>query len=76
MGKPLIVYCNVPAFKKWPTNFKLLFQALVYVVANSYKYTKFLSDGYVTPATIPLPMSLHYIIIVLITVATVINSNW
>ena len=29
MGKPLIVYCNVPAFKEWPTNFKLLFQALV-----------------------------------------------
>ena len=28
MGKPLIVYRNVPAFKEWPTNFKLLFQAL------------------------------------------------
>ena len=28
MEKPLIVYSNVPAFKKWPTNFKLLFQAL------------------------------------------------
>ena len=29
MGKPLIVYSNVPAFKEWPTNFKLLFQALL-----------------------------------------------
>ena len=29
MEKPLIIYCNVPAFKEWPTNFKLLFQALV-----------------------------------------------
>ena len=29
MGKPLIIYCNVPAFKEWPTNFKLLFQALL-----------------------------------------------
>ena len=29
MEKPLIVYSNVPAFKEWPTNFKLLFQALV-----------------------------------------------
>ena len=28
MGKPLIVHCNIPAFKEWPTNFKLLFQAL------------------------------------------------
>ena len=28
MGKPLKVYCNVPAVKEWPTNFKLLFQAL------------------------------------------------
>ena len=28
MDKPLIVYSNVPAFKEWPTNFKLLFQAL------------------------------------------------
>ena len=28
MEKPLIVYSNVPAFKEWPTNFKLLFQAL------------------------------------------------
>ena len=27
MGKPLIIYRNVPAFKEWPTNFKLLFQA-------------------------------------------------
>ena len=27
-GKPLIVYSNAPAFKEWPTNFKLLFQAL------------------------------------------------
>ena len=24
----MIVYWNVPAFKEWPTNFKLLFQAL------------------------------------------------
>ena len=24
----MIVYCNVPAFKEWPTIFKLLFQAL------------------------------------------------
>ena len=30
MGKPLIVYSNAPAFKEWPTNFKLLFQALPY----------------------------------------------
>ena len=29
-GIPLIVYCNVPAFKEWPTNFKLLFQALIH----------------------------------------------
>ena len=29
MEKPLIIYSNVPAFKEWPTNFKLLFQALV-----------------------------------------------
>ena len=28
MEKPLIVYSDVPAFKEWPTNFKLLFQAL------------------------------------------------
>ena len=28
IGKPLIVYCNVPAFQQWPTNLKLLFQAL------------------------------------------------
>ena len=28
MGKPLIIYCNVPAFKEWPNNFKMLFQAL------------------------------------------------
>ena len=28
MEKPLIVYCNVSAFKEWLTNFKLLFQAL------------------------------------------------
>ena len=28
MEKPLIVYSNVPASKEWPTNFKLLFQAL------------------------------------------------
>ena len=28
MGKPLIVYRNVPAIKEWPTNFKLLFWAL------------------------------------------------
>ena len=28
MGKPLISYSHVPAFKEWPTNFKLLFQAL------------------------------------------------
>ena len=27
-GKPLIVYRNVLAFKEWPNNFKLLFQAL------------------------------------------------
>ena len=27
MGKTLIIYSNVPVFKKWPTNFKLLFQA-------------------------------------------------
>ena len=27
----LIVYCNVHAFKEWPTNFKLLFQALHYM---------------------------------------------
>ena len=29
MGEPLIVCSNVPAFEEWPTNFKLLFQALV-----------------------------------------------
>ena len=29
MEKPLIVYSNVPAFKEWPTKFKLLFQALL-----------------------------------------------
>ena len=28
MEKPLIVSCNVPAFKEWLTNFKLLCQAL------------------------------------------------
>ena len=28
MEKPLKVYNNVAAFKEWPTNFKLLFQAL------------------------------------------------
>ena len=28
MGKPLLVYTNVTAFKKWPTNFKLLLQVL------------------------------------------------
>ena len=28
MENPLIVYSNVPAFKEWLTNFKLLFQAL------------------------------------------------
>ena len=27
-GEPLIAYCIIPAFKEWPTNFKLLFQAL------------------------------------------------
>ena len=31
MGKPLIVYRNAPAFKEWPTNFKLLLQALLMV---------------------------------------------
>ena len=33
MWKPLIVYCNVPAFNEWPTNFKLLFQVLPFIVA-------------------------------------------
>ena len=28
MEKPLIVYYNVPAYKEWLTNFKLLFPAL------------------------------------------------
>ena len=28
MGKRLIIYFSVPAFKEWLTNFKLLFQAL------------------------------------------------
>ena len=28
MEKPLIIDSNVPAFKEWLTNFKLLFQAL------------------------------------------------
>ena len=35
MGKPLIVYSNVPAFKEWPTNFKLLFQALIVGLGNN-----------------------------------------
>ena len=28
MGKSLIIYSNVPTFKEWPTNFKMLFQAV------------------------------------------------
>ena len=35
MGKPLIVNRNVPAYKEWPTNFKLLFQTLS---SHSYSY--------------------------------------
>ena len=35
MGKSLIVHCTVPAFKEWPTNFKLLFQALNTYTHNS-----------------------------------------
>ena len=31
MEKPLIVFSNVPAFKEWPTKFKLLFQALLHM---------------------------------------------
>ena len=38
MGKPLIVYWNVPAFKEWATNFKLLFQALETTVENEKYY--------------------------------------
>ena len=41
-GKPLIIYCNVPAFKEQPTNFKLLFQALhtcKYTHAHTYTHT-------------------------------------
>ena len=30
MEKPLIVHSNVPTFKEWLTNFKLLLQALVF----------------------------------------------
>ena len=36
MGKPLIVYSNVPAFKEWPTNFKLLFLALSTRLLSQY----------------------------------------
>ena len=39
MGTPLIVYSNVPAFKEWPTNFKLLFQALnMYYLQNGLTF--------------------------------------
>ena len=43
MGKPLIVYCNVPAFKEWPTNFKLLFQALCMYLLYWLTFTGFIS---------------------------------
>ena len=36
MGKPLMVYRNVPVFKEWPTNFKLLFQTLVWPNDHNY----------------------------------------
>ena len=35
MGKPLIIYCNALAFKEWPTNFKLLFQALLSMIEHA-----------------------------------------
>ena len=38
MGKLLIVYRNVPAFKEWPINFKLLLQALG---CSSFDWTSF-----------------------------------
>ena len=39
MRKPLIIYCNVPTFKEWPTNFKLLFQALYMYTLVLLAYT-------------------------------------
>ena len=45
MGKSLIVYSDVLAFKEWPTNFKLLFQGLGIVLAiNVYFKGFFLGD--------------------------------
>ena len=35
MGKPMIGYSNVPDFKEWLTNFKLLFQASSALMAGT-----------------------------------------
>ena len=46
MGKPLLVYNNVSAFKEWPTNFKSIFQAplMLYVVKFWWSTIKILEN--------------------------------
>ena len=39
MEKPLIVYNNVPAFKEWPINFKLLFHSATIELNVQLKFT-------------------------------------
>ena len=50
MEKPLIVFSNVPAFKEWPTNFKLLFQALMgtHIINLSIRYWPQLNSRYIS----------------------------
>ena len=63
MGKPLIIYCNVPAFKEWLTNFKLLFQALETTVENEKYYNPKVHLAYSDIAVdnvISGPLTLNY----------------
>ena len=55
MEKPLIVYSNVPAFKEWPTKFKLLFQALqLYQRSGKQPQNRWISEQEMSP-----PQNMH-----------------